>query len=143
METELIIMFIAGFITLAGIYLIRKNINLMKVGIRTTARVLSTRFERTHSSEDDPNTKKGVFYSTIQFTSKNDQRITQELGVGTNREDAIGTEKKIIYDPQSPEKLEVDDFFILVTFPWIVFGIGVTGILWISLELAKVVDFVK
>jgi hypothetical protein len=143
METELIIILIAGFITSAGIYLIRKNQNLINIGIKTKAVVLSTRFERTHSVEDNPDTKKGVFYSTIEFTSKNGQKITQELGVGTNKEDVVGTEKKIIYDPQSPEKLEIDDFFIMVVFPRIVFGIGITGILWIALELVKVIDFVK
>jgi hypothetical protein len=136
-------MLIAGFIVFAGIYLLKKNKYLLKVGIRTTASVVSNRYSSKNINSDADHTTEGVYYPTIQFTTKNKQNILVELNTGRGSAAAIGTKKNIIYDPQFPQKAEVDNRFVLSILPWLVIGTGILGFLWILLKITKLIDVVN
>ena len=55
----------------------------------------------------------------MKFTTKDEQTLEVELGDASGAEDAIGSERKIIYDTQFPEEVKEDNVLSMVIAPWL------------------------
>jgi len=136
---------IFGFLFVyVGIKMIRKILNLKKTGIRTLGTVVSTRpVSVTNNDTDDVGPVRYMYSSTVKFTTKDNQTIEVELGDASGAEDAIGSERKIIYNPLSPEEVEADNIFSLVLGPWLALVFGLGMFIWGILEMFEIIDVIK
>ena len=133
-----------GFIFVyVGIKAIKKNLNLKKNGIKTIGTVVSTRHvSTTNNGVDDVGPSRRMYSSTVKFTTKDKQTIEVELGDANSAEDAIGSERKIIYNPQFLEVME-DSVLSMVIAPWLFFGCGLVMFTWGILEMFEVINVMK
>lgn len=120
-------------IAYGGVRWIQKNRKLQKNGIKVVATVVSTRHEIDRTERDD----RIVYYSTVEFTTKENKVIIVELDYGKGAQDPIGSEKRVIYDPKSPEEVKVDNFMGLVVAPWSLLLGGLFLSVWGVLEMLK------
>ena len=133
-----------GFIFVyVGIKAIKKNLNLKKIGIKTIGIVVSTRRYSSGSQNDPNSTTRWMYRSTVKFITKDKQTIEVELGDANGAEDAIGSERKIIYNPQFPEEVKEDNVLSMVIAPWLALGCGLFSFIWGFLEMFAVINVMR
>ena len=126
-----------------GIKALRKSLNLKKNGIRTTGTVISTRaVSITNNDADDVGPTRWNYSSTVKFTTIDKQTLEVELGEA-GAEDAIGSKRKIIYNPQSPAEVEPDNVFSMVIAPWLALIFGLIMFIWGILEIFGIINVIK
>jgi len=127
-----------------GIKVIRKVLNLKKNGIKTLGTVVSTRpVSATNNDADDVGPVRWMYRSTVKFTTKNNQILEVELGEANSAEDTIGSKRKIIYNPQSPEEVEANNVFSMVIGPWLALVFGLIMFIWGILEMFSIINIIK
>lgn len=134
-----------GFIFVyVGIKAIKKNRYLQKFGIRTIGIVVSTRHvSNSNNDVDDVGPVRRMYRSTVKFTTKDKEIVEVELGDASGAEDAIGSERKIVYNPQFPKEVKEDNVFSMVIAPWLSLGLGLFMFLWGVLEMFAVINVMK
>lgn len=140
---ELIFSLIGFIIINVGIKGIKKNLHMQKNGIRTIGTVVKTSSEKSTHTQEDGNNNKRVYRSTVKFTTEDARILEVELGDASGVEDAIGSERKIIYDPEFPQEAKSDNQFNMVIAPWLFLGCGLLLFLWGILELFSVTNVLK
>lgn len=121
-----------------GLHFLIKNLHLQKNGIRTIAKVVSTRYVGTSNNTSDDNTRSTPMYSeTIEFKTEKNETIVVELGDSSAAQTDIGTERKIIYDPQFPEKPMLNNTLTVVIAPSLFAAGGLFIVVWHVLQFAK------
>ena len=127
-----------------GIKVIRKTLNLKKNGIKTLGTVVSTRHVSTsNTGVDDVGPVRRKYRSTVKFTTKDNQTIEVELGDANGAEDAIGSKRKIIYNPLIPEEVESNNVFSMVIGPWLALIFGLIMFIWGILEIFGIINVIK
>ena len=143
MVNELIVIVIGLFIAYIGFEWLKKNQHLQKHGIKTIGTVVSTSSEKSTSIKDADGLYQTVYRSTVKFETTDKRIMEVELLENSIIEDPIGTEKKIIYDPQFPQGIKLNKYFNMVIVPWLFFGCGAFTVLWGLLELFDVTSVLK
>jgi len=130
---------VIGFVMIyVAIKSMKKNRHLQKNGIKTIATVVST-FSYS-SKKPDNNTNERMYRSTVKFTTKDNQILEVELGDASSVEDPIGSDRKIIYDPKSPQDAKSDNILNMLITPWLFLGLGIFLLVWGLLEIFSITN---
>ena len=122
MTIEIIISFLCGGAIIAGAYLwIKGNILILK-GKKVDALVYANRHQY-----NPTNSKLGLYFPVVRFLTDDKEWITKKLEVGFNPPLEEGSRIKIIYDPDDPEYLQIDNPFMLELLPRILVAGGMIG----------------
>jgi len=134
-----------GFVFIyLGIKAVRKVLRLKRNGVKTLAKVVSTKHvSNSNNDADDVGPTRLMYRSTVKFTTPKNETIEVELGEANGNEDAIGSKRKIIYNPQFPEEVEADNIFSLIIGPGSALGIGLLMFIWGILEMLEVINVIK
>lgn len=128
-----------GFLTIyVAIKLVKKNRYLQKNAIRTIATVVSTFSYSSRKSDNTHNEK--MYRSTVKFETKEKQLVEVEPGDASNIPDPIGSEGKIIYNPEFPQDAKSDNILNRLIAPWLFFGLGVSLFVWGLLEIFSITN---
>jgi len=143
--TEIILSLFGLLFIYVGIKVIRKSLHLKKNGIRTLGTVISTSSEMTRSRIDN-NMADGsgrIYRSTVEYTTEDGRTLEAEIGEGRGVEDAIGSDRKIIYDPELPQEVQADNVLSMSIAPYLFLACGLVSFLWGILEMFGVINVMQ
>ncbi|WP_420317009.1 DUF3592 domain-containing protein [Ekhidna sp.] len=134
MSTEIIISLISGGTIILGVYWWRKGNHLILNGKKVDALVYANRHQY-HPT----NNKIGLYFPVVRFLTEEKEWITKKLEIGYNPPLEEGSKIKIIYDPDNPEYLQIDNSFMLEFLPRILVTSGLIGLI---LSLMYYLEFI-
>ena len=108
----------------AGAYLWVKGNHLILNGKKVKAFVFANRHEY-----NPTNSKMGLYFPVVRFLTEDKEWVTKKLDVGYNPPLEEGSRLKIIYDPDDPEYLQIDNSFMLEFLPRILVACGMIGLI--------------
>lgn len=114
----------------AAILLIQ-NVNLSKKGVTLEADIVDVLKKRQQNTDSDGySTKTDMCYPVFSYTFK-DQEYTKEssFGISNKRKYQIGNKIKIVFMPDTPEKVKVKNAFTMWLLPVILFFVGIVMVI--------------
>ncbi|HEY5749656.1 MAG TPA: DUF3592 domain-containing protein [Chryseolinea sp.] len=133
MSTDLIILIASALCLFGGVYLWQEGNHLLKNGKKAEAVIFSNNFKADADGS-------GVYYPVVRFLTDKQEWITQELGIGTNPKTREGTKLQMIYDPENPNDFQVNSTLLLEILPRLLTALGLTGAVFVVLEVLDIID---
>jgi len=137
MITIIILVSIAlGFLYI-GLKLLEKAKHLKATGKKAFGTVVKNNYQKSH------NDNRGLYYPVIQFITKNNQTIIQQLNFGSNPPKNVGTKLQLLYNPDNPKEVQINSELHLTYFPWFFILTGSLIIILVCLELFDIINFTQ
>jgi len=116
MPAEITLLFISIIFLIIGIKLWERGNALLKNGRRVNAIVFKNKFENSRDG--------GIHYPIVRFLTDKNEWVTQELSIGYSPPKPEGSKVEVIYDPEDPNKVEINSSFQLEILPRLFVGFG-------------------
>ncbi|MCX2743302.1 DUF3592 domain-containing protein [Mangrovivirga sp. M17] len=132
MSPELIITIMSGALIIFGIVLWKENDYLILHGRKTKAIIFKNNYEYSRSG--------GIYYPVVRFTTKNEEWITQQLNTGFKPALKEGSNIEVIYDPEDPTNVKINNAFLMEILPKIFLAAGIVGFVLGILDYLEVLE---
>ncbi|WP_294733909.1 DUF3592 domain-containing protein [uncultured Flavobacterium sp.] len=143
MVFEIVLLVISFVFIIAGDKELRKSKRLKSKGEKVKAVVIKNNRKININNRRKSNRVIYSYYPVVEFQTEDDRWMGIELNFGTSQPKNIGENIDILYDPENPSEVSVNNFFMLSVLPWLFIVLGVCGIVFSTLELMEVIDFIN
>ncbi len=122
MESELVVGLISSVFIAIGAILWKKGDHLLFIGKKTQAVIFRNNYQSSGSGG-------GLYYPVIRFKTESDEWITHELSTGHSPARPEGKKLEVIYDPEDPSNVALNNKFQLEILPRLMVSAGIVGLI--------------
>ena len=143
MVFEIIVLVISFVFIIAGDKELRKSKYLKSKGKRVEAVVIKNNRKINTNNRRKSNRVTYSYYPVVEFQAEDDKYMGIELNYGFSYKTQVGKRINILYNPEKPTEVSVNNVFMLSILPWMFIVLGICGVVFSTLELMDIIDLIN